>query len=40
MEDMTTLQNLFEGFTLNTNFLTWALLIGIVIDFITGIAKR
>ena len=39
MEDMTMLQNLFKGFTLNTNFLTWALLIGIVIDFVTGIAK-
>ena len=39
MEDMTMLQNLFESFTLNTNFLTWALLIGVVIDFITGIAK-
>lgn len=39
MEDITMLQNVFEGFTLNTNFLTWALLIGIVIDFITGIAK-
>ena len=39
MEDMTVLQNVFEGFTLNTNFLTWALLIGMVLDFATGIAK-
>lgn len=39
MEDITMLQNVFEGFTLNQNWLTWALLIGIVIDFITGITK-
>lgn len=39
MNDLQTLQTLFDGFTVNTNFLTVALLIGIVIDFITGIAK-
>lgn len=39
MEDITMLQNVFEGFTLNQNWLLWGLLIGIAIDFITGIAK-
>ena len=33
------LQNLFEGFALNTNLLTYALLIGIAVDFATGIIK-
>lgn len=39
MEDMTTLQNMFEGFTLNSNYLIYGVFIGIVIDFITGITK-
>ena len=39
MEDLNTLQNLFEGFTLNTNLLTVALACGIVLDFATGIFK-
>lgn len=39
MEELNLLQNLFNGFTLNTNLLTWALAIGIVTDFITGLAK-
>ena len=33
------LESIFEGFTLNTNCLTWALLFGMVLDFATGIAK-
>ena len=39
MNDIQTLENIFEGFTLNTNLLTYALLIGIVSDFATGIFK-
>ena len=39
MDDIQTLENIFEGFTLNTNLLTYALLIGIVSDFATGIFK-
>ena len=39
MNDVQTLENIFEGFTLNTNLLTYALLIGIVSDFATGIFK-
>ena len=39
MEELHTLQNLFNGFTLNTNLLTYALVAGIVVDFITGIIK-
>lgn len=39
MEDMKVLQELFAGFTLNQNWLLWGLLVGIAIDFITGIAK-
>jgi len=33
------LESLFEGFALNTNWLTAILLSGMVLDFITGIAK-
>ena len=39
MNDIQILENIFEGFTLNTNLLTYALLIGIVSDFATGIFK-
>ena len=39
MNDIQTLENIFEVFTLNTNLLTYALLIGIVSDFATGIFK-
>lgn len=39
MNDIQTLEGIFEGFTLNTNLLTYALLIGIVSDFATGIFK-
>ena len=39
MNDVQTLENIFEWFTLNTNLLTYALLIGIVSDFATGIFK-
>ena len=39
MNDIQTLESIFEGFTLNTNLLTYALLIGIVSDFATGIFK-
>ena len=39
MNDIQTLENIFEGFTLNTNLLTYALLIGIVSDFATAIFK-
>lgn len=33
------LQNIFEGFSVNVNFLTWAVAAGIILDFATGIAK-
>lgn len=39
MNDIEILQSVFEGFTLNTNLLTYALLIGIVADFATGLIK-
>lgn len=39
MEELQMLQNLFEGFAVNTNLLTYAVLIGIVTDFLTGIIK-
>lgn len=39
MNDIQTLESIFEGFTLNTNLLTYAVMIGIVTDFITGIIK-
>lgn len=39
MNDIQTLEGIFEGFTLNTNLLTYALLLGIVSDFATGIFK-
>ena len=39
MNDIQTLEGIFEGFTLNTNLLTYAVMIGIVTDFITGIIK-
>ena len=39
MEELQMLQNLFEGFAVNTNLLTYAVLIGIVTDFLTGIVK-
>ena len=35
MTDMTALQNLFKGFTINTKWLALALLIGIVVDLMT-----
>ena len=40
MEELQMLQNLFEGFALNTNLLTYALLIGIAVDFATGIISQ
>lgn len=39
MNDIQTLESIFEGFTLNTNLLTYAVLAGIVSDFATGIFK-
>lgn len=39
MNEFEVLQNMFEGFSLNVNFLTWAVAVGIVFDFVTGIAK-
>lgn len=39
MNDIQTLEGIFEGFTLNTNLLTYAVLAGIVSDFATGIFK-
>lgn len=39
MEEIQRLQNLFEGFALNTNMLTYALITGIIVDFVTGIVK-
>lgn len=39
MEELNVLNNLFEGLHVNVGLLTYALLIGIVIDFATGIVK-
>ena len=39
MEDIQVLESVFEGFTLNTNLLTYAVMLGIVADFATGIVK-
>ena len=39
MNDIQVLDNIFEGFTLNTNLLTYAVMLGIVADFATGIVK-
>lgn len=39
MNEMQQLQNLFNGLTLNVNLLTWAVVLGILLDFATGIAK-
>ena len=39
MEDLQILESVFEGFTLNTNLLTYAVMLGIVADFVTGIVK-
>lgn len=39
MEELQALQGIFEGLTLNTNMLTCAVGLGIVADFVTGIAK-
>ena len=39
MNDIQVLENIFEGFTLNTNLLTYAVMLGIVADFVTGIVK-
>lgn len=39
MEDLQTLQSIFDGFSLDTNMLTYALFFGIITDFATGLVK-
>lgn len=39
MNEIQQLQSVFEGFELNANLLTWGVLLGILADFATGIAK-
>lgn len=39
MNEFQEIQNIISSMNINTNILTWAVLIGIMVDFITGIAK-